>query len=243
MRFNYNPESGILSFYVKKEEFALAACQDPKHENEYRVFERDFSKVSIHSFVEEFSDFTQHIFNSIFPDEKLKDIIAISTCSGGYTWTSLLKLEYQDQAQNFMNNLISYALHTMQQQSQKTKSEFLKDLSPEESAKLNLIIGLVNSLSYPQPWKRKKTKNIDPDVELSNKINLLTKKIKVLENKYKFSTGEMLKYYNDDILPDEEFTKWMKYSEELKAYEEFKSKKSVLKQIVDLWMNTGVASV
>jgi hypothetical protein len=237
MRFNYNPATGVLSLYVKKSEFEFAGSMDPKHQDEYRVFSRDFSKVAVQSFVEDFSNFTQEIFNSIYPEEKLRDIIALSTCSDGYTWTSLLKLEYQDEAQSFLNNLMSYALHVMQQQSRNKDGSFIDNLAKEEAAKLNLIIGLMNYLNYQQPWKRKKSKEPSFEAELKSKMKSLSKKIKALEAKYQFSTEEMLKYYKDDDLPDREISNWIKYNEELNSYERFQSKQKVLKTIVDMWMD------
>jgi hypothetical protein len=221
--------------YVKKSEFEFAGSMDPKHQDEYRVFSRDFSKIAVQSFVEDFSNFTQEIFNSIYPEEKLRDIVALSTCNEGYTWTSLLKLEYQDEAQSFLNNLMSYALHVMQQQS-KDKNNFIKNLTKEEAAKLNLVIGLISHMNYQQPWKRKKNK-IDTEIEVRNKMKSLSKKIKTLESKYQFTTEEMLKYYRDDVIPDKEISNWIKYNEELKGYQNFQNKQKILQQILEIWMN------
>lgn len=195
MRFAYDPSTRELSLYVKKHEFDLAV-----NDEEYRVFRRDFSENKMATFIEEFSAFVRKILCTIYTEEKVQDILAISSSKKGYTWTSLMHLEYSENAVNFLENLMSYGLHIVQHQSEHGKDSFIQDLNSEDMTKLNLIVSLISTLNYPQPWqKRAAGKN---QLKLKTRITRLAKQIKALEQKYGFSSDEMLKYYADDELPD-----------------------------------------
>ena len=233
MRFRYSPETGQLNIFVKKDEFDLAVS-----ENEYRVFTRDFTKVNISVFVEEFSNFVKEIFQSLYAEEKLKDIVAVSTVNGAYTWISLLKLEDTGSANDFLENLLSYGLNVLDKESLKKKKDFLYEMTVEDRAKLSLILGLLHNLSYPAPWK-KRTKDNKLQKNI-NRLKLLKRQLGALESKYGFSSEEMVKYYADDTIPDEDIVAWLILYNEYQELQHFSDKQDVLKQIIDIWIKSDV---
>ena len=138
MRFLYEPEHGLLSLYVKKQEFALAA-----NDTEYKVMSRAFEETDINVFLEEFIKFSRDMLNSMSPKDKLQDVLAISLSENAYIWTSLVRLEDSSEPQNFLNMLLDYGVAILQKQS-KNQKNFLNDLDEEDKAKLQLSTALLN---------------------------------------------------------------------------------------------------
>jgi hypothetical protein len=123
----------------------------------------------------------------------------------------------------------------LQKQSKNAKS-FMNDLSPEDKAKLQLVIALLNYMNYDEPWKRKTKKKESRDGAILKKLKTVGRKISTFEKKYGFDTEQMLKYYRDDSLPDVDFAKWISLHDERKMLNGILSKKQVLSQILELWM-------
>jgi hypothetical protein len=228
MRFNYDPHLEELSAYVHKEDFEFAANKDT---DEYRIFSRNFKKSSIINFIQEFTKFICHIFECLYPEEKIKDIIVISKFNKGFSWTSLLNLNFNDNTLGFFQNLMNYGMHTLKEFNK--DKNFVEKLPKEEIAKLSLINHLVVTLNCQEPWQRKR-KNQENQIEV--KIKNLKKSIKSYEVKFGFSSDEMLKYYADDEMPEEEMNNWKNAFFELKNYENMLKKQDTLNKIIEMWM-------
>jgi hypothetical protein len=230
MRFNYNPNTEELSAYVNKNDFDFAANKDSE---EYRIFSRDFKKTSLINFIQEFSKFVCHIFSCIYPEEKIKDIIVVSKFGKGFSWTSLLNLNFNDNTLGFFENLINYGMHALKEHNK--DKNFMEKMPKEEVAKLSLINHLVATLNCPEPWQRKRKTQ---ENQINIKIKDLKKSIKSYENKFGFSSEEMLKYYADDEMPEEEMIHWKNAFFELKNYENILKKQDSLEKIIQIWMES-----
>ena len=110
MRFSYNPETREVSIYVKQEEFDLAANGD-----EYRVFTRTFNADNLETFINGYTEFIKKICSDLLINEKIHDIITISTYKSGYLWRSLLDFSSSDESTSFLENILSYGLHLINQ--------------------------------------------------------------------------------------------------------------------------------
>jgi len=231
MRFSYNPVEGRVAIYVKKEEFDLAA-----NENEYRVFSRVFDPKNLEQFIEGYTNFIQQICNFLVPDEQIKDIVTFSTYKNGYTWRSLLNLDYSDESASFLENLLAYGLSTIDQEEQnripnKPITEFI---SRRDANKLSLIMTLLNQLpSLPQPYKKRKRPPSSRSVQ--KHIDSLNLKLKMFEEKYGFNSETMLKYYENDKIMDDNMGQWISVYSELKFINSVKNREMVAEEVMEIW--------
>ena len=231
MRFSYVPSTGTVTIYVKKEEFDLAV-----NETEFRVFSRVFTSDGLQQFIEGYTDFIKQICNFLVPDEKIQDIVTMSTYkSSSYVWRSLLNLNYSDESASFLENLLAYGLSTIDQEEQnrvpnKSITEFI---SRRDANKLSLIMTLLNQLpSLPQPYQKRRRKS---PKTAQKRIDFLTFKLKMFEEKYGFNSETMLQYYQNDKIMDENMGEWINTFNELKFINSVKNREMVAEEVMELW--------
>ena len=237
LRFNYDPEACVLSVYIKKNDFSLAVNNED-YKDEYRVYYKDFQKHGLQTFVQDFSNFTKNIFNKIYPDDDLRDLIGISAKKDGtgYIWSSLLHLEHRETTQSFLNTLLNYAFHIFQKESKsKNKLNFFDLLTDQDRSKISLIVTLINSMEHAQPWKRKKKNKSST----TDRIKLLSKRINALEKQFGFTSEQMVKYYMDDAIKVEDIANWFQYIDELNALQNIETQKNTIGEILALWIKSG----
>jgi len=230
MRFSYEPTTGEVSIYVKKEEFDLAAKGD-----EYRVFTRSFDPENLEKFIESYTEFIKQICNHLMPQEKIQDVLTVSTLKSGYTWRSLLNLDYSDESNSFLENMVSYGLHIIDQEGRiKNPHKTIADyISKKDASKLSLIMTLMNLPSLPEPFKkRKRGKNTKA---LQKRIDNLNNQIKRFEESYGFSSETMYKYYQDDELPDDNMGSWINAYNELKFINSVKNRETIVEELLEVW--------
>jgi len=233
MRFSYDPENNELSVYVKKNEFDLAA-----NETEYKVFKRVFNRENLESFLKAYSNFIKDIFDYITPNEKIQDIVAISTYKQLYSWRSLsgTELTYGDESSSFLENMMIYGLSVMDRKCiQNGGKNIMEEITPRDKSKLSLIMTLIDTLNLPTPYvEGKKSKNTLKS--LQKKLNTMDAKLKVYEEKYKFSSEDAWKYYNDDKLPDEKMLDWLEIYEEKQYILSIDKKRQLAEELASKWL-------
>lgn len=232
MRFSYEPTTGELSAYVKQSEFDLAANGE-----EYRVFKRTFDIDNLEEFLKGYANFIKEIFHYLTPDEQMQDVVSISTYKQGYTWRSIANMEYNDESFSFLENLMTYGLSIIDKECrQRTGGKTIAEMiSKRDSAKLSLIMSLLNMPSLPEPYKkRKKLKNVSKI--LQKRLDLINTKLKTFEEKYGFSSEDMWKYYKDDELPEDNMITWIDLYQEKQFALSIDKKQKLAEDLVDLWM-------
>jgi hypothetical protein len=247
MRYAYSPLTGEFAVYATAEEFQLASRPKVDDEpQEYRVILKNLKSKDgnndpeeITTFIDEFVDFIKTIFGELHPDEKIKDVIVMSTMARvGFMWTSLLGDNTYESSYNFFDMLLSYGLNVMMEAGQSKNSEKSKDItemmSERDFSKLTLAKILLSTLELPQIWKVKKK----PD-KYKEKMAALADKLKVkitkFEAKYKFSSEDMLKYYGDDTYPEKDMQTWLDATKEVKLIESSLQKYDLVEELVDSW--------
>lgn len=229
MRFAYNKDNAVLSAYVKKENFSLAAGQD-----EYRVYEKRITQESFQEFIKNYSNFIKNVFSSISPDEEVQDIVSISSFKEGFTWRSLIDLYYGGEKFCFLENIFSYALHVIKENSKKDNIT----LSEEDAARLQLIMGLIYMPSLSQPFKKgKKYKGVE--YLLKKKKQAIDKKIISFEKKYKFDSKTMYQYYKDDEIPEKYIKEWIELFEQQKEIENLLDKQKLINGFISEWIKSS----
>jgi len=230
MRFSYQPQNGVVSIYVRREEFDLAARGD-----EYRVFSRSFNPNNLEQFIEGYTDFIKQVCNYLVPEEKIQDIVTMSTYKSGYTWRSLLNLDYSDESTSFLENMVAYGLHIIDQEGRsRNPAKTIADyISKKDASKLSLIMTLLNLPSLPEPFnKRKKLKS---PKTLQKRIDMLNAKLKVFEERYKFDSNTMIKYYESDKMPTNDINEWISLFTEKKYHESIKNREIVANELLEEW--------
>jgi len=230
MRFSYKPETGEVSIYVKQSEFDLAAKGD-----EYRVFTRHFDSESLEKFIESYSNFMKDVCNSLMPNEQIKDIVTMSTYKSGYTWRSLLDLDYSDESNSFLENTLAYGLHIVDQEGRKKNPDktIADIISKKDASKLSLIMTLLNLPSLPEPY-RKRRRSKSPKV-IQKRVDMLKTKLKKFEDKFGFDSETMEKYYHDDKMPSEEMGEWINIYSELKFINSIKERETLADELLEVW--------
>lgn len=249
MRFAYTPETGQFAIYASPEEFQLASFHDGQGgDQEFRVVlknlkERDGQTAdegAIYHFINEYVAFVKKIFGDLYPNEKIKDIVVLSTMPKlGFTWTSLQDLDKFGSSNNFLEMVLSYALLTIQEtdldKKTQTGRELVELLSERDFAKLTLAKVILASVSHPTVWKTKQKPDKQKD-DFIKRMNSLKTKIARFERKYGFSSEDMQKYYGDDQYPEKDMEAWLKLYQEYKLMETSLDKFDLVEKIVDQWV-------
>lgn len=235
MRFFYEPTTGEVTAYVKREEFDLAA-----NETEYRVFKRVFDVKNLENFLKLYSKFIKDIFEYLAPDEQIQDLIAVSNGKQGYTWRSVIDMAYGEERPLFLENLITYGLHAMDRECVKLsegQKNIVSMISKKDETKLSMIMSLLDMSSLPEPFQKNK-KFKKPYKGLRRKIDSLNKKLKAYEDKYGFSSEQALLYYKDDMMPEDSMVEWLKLIEEKKYLSKFEAREALVDEFIKKWQET-----
>ena len=239
MRFHYSPQTGQLTVYATSDEFQLAAG-----EKEYRVVVKDLKNKDgtidenlIFHFIEEFSNFTKKIFQDIYPQEKIQDIVVMSTKPKfGFTWTSLLNYKKQGSSLNFISMIIDYLLNAIKDSSVKKSNKEAKELdeifSKKDLNKLEILNIMINSMTCPSIWKMSRKK------EDATRLNQLNIKITKIEKKYGYSSEEMYKYYSEyksDESLETPMQEWLKLYEERRDLLILEEKNKLINDFLEKW--------
>lgn len=249
MRFAYSPETGVFSVYATPEEFALAHSSDDENPEKYRVIVKQMrnkdgsnNEVAIYDFIHEYVNFVKKIFGDLYPDEKIKDVVVLSTMPKlGYTWTSLLDLENFDSSQNFLELMTSYAFKTIADTGVNKKSgvgkELMEMLSETDFAKLTLAKMILCSIQHPTVWN-KKQKSDKQKEQLEANLKTVETKIKKYEKKYGFDSAEMQKYYGDDKYPEKDMQDWLKLYTDASIIRLSLEKYELVENLVTQWRDS-----
>lgn len=243
MKFKYNKETGVFSVYVKQKEFDLAVSPDDKYKSYYRVMSRDFTKTDLEVFVQEFSKFSVAMMNAITTSEDgdgdtIQDVVMLSTHPEGYSWTSLLKLHETDDAETFLDLLMTYAESTFHNQaSQRGGKIFHEEMAEIDLEKLDLIRALISSVQYNQPWKPVGKSKFVRGVP-KTRLQTVKRRIAAFEKQFGFNTQEMLKYYLDDSIPDKKISDWIALTKELESLDAIQGYQNRVGEVMKVWMDS-----
>lgn len=241
MRFDYSPQTGQFSVYASQDEFQLAASQDS-----YRVIVKnlknkngDIEPELIAKFIAEYSEFVKKILQSIYPEEKIKDIVVMSTMPKfGFLWTSLLDIKKCGNSFNFFETIMNYITNVMKDSGSKNGIKDLEEIIEEKDLnKLEILNILSKSIDGPSIWKNRKKQDNDKLKNITN-IKNINIKIEELEKKYQFSSEEMYKFYQNykgDESLESGMLEWIDLFEERKFLLSVKEKHRLLDELVDKW--------
>lgn len=249
MRFSYSPETGQFAIYATPEEFQLASFHDGQGGGqEFRVVLKDLKERdsqtpdegAIYHFINEYVAFVKNILGDLYPTERIKDILVLSTMPKlGFTWTSLLDLDKFGSSSNFMEMLLTYALTTIQETDLDKKTQTGRDLvdllSERDFAKMTLAKLILTSVNHPTVWKQKQKADKQKE-DFIKRMNALKVKIARFERKFGFSSNDMKKYYGDDQYPEKDMEAWLNLYNEYKLMEMSLDKFDVVEKIVDEWI-------
>jgi hypothetical protein len=250
MRFAYCPETGQLTIYATTEEFQLASFHDGKGgEQEFRVVLKELKNrdgsvdpSAIYKFLNQYVKFVKDIFGDLYPDEKIKDILVLSTMPKlGFTWTSLLDIDKFGSSLNFMDMITSYAFSAIEDTNLDKKTQTGKSLiellSERDFAKLTLAKVLLSSINHPTVWKQKQRPDKQKE-DFLKRMDSLKNKLSRFERKYGFESKEMHKYYKDDQFPESDMEEWLKVYTEYQMMQLSIEKFSLVENITDNWMKS-----
>jgi hypothetical protein len=238
MRFSYEPENSEVSIYIKKEEFDLAA-----NEKEYKVFTRQFTPENLQDFIESYTDFIKNILINLMPSENIQDIITVSDYKSGYTWRSLLNMDFSDESTSFLENMVAYGLHIIDQEGRsKNSDKTIADyISQKDASKLSLIMTLLDLPSLPEPFKKRNKRKPSKKV-LQNRLDAIDKKLKTFEQKFDFDSDTMFKFYEDDKMPEKDISAWLNLYNEKKFIISVKNREELAEKLLVLWSNKSEVS-
>lgn len=241
MRFDYSPQIGQLSVYASQDEFQLAASQDS-----YRVIVKtlrnkngDIEPELIAKFIEEYSEFVKKILQSIYPEEKIKDIVVMSTMPKfGFLWTSLLDIKKCGNSFNFFEMMMNYITNIIKDSGSKNRTKELEEiLEQKDLSKLEILNILSKSIDGPSIWKNRKKQDNNKLKNITD-IKNINIKIQDLEKKYQFSSEEMYKFYQEykgDESLEPGMLEWIDLFEERRFLLSIKEKHRLLDELLDKW--------
>ena len=254
MRFAYSPDTGCLSVYATPEEFHLTADVFTKNpasgEKEFRVIVKHFknkdrtkNEAAIMQFLEEYNKkLIIPLMGDLYPDEKIKDIVVLSTMSKlGFSWTSLTDIDNFNSSQNFFDMVLSYAVKAITSSDTDKKSgegrELMELLSEDDFAKLTLAKVILSSINHPTVWKKKHQTDRAKD-QLEVQMAGIDKKLQRLEKKDGFLSAQAVEFYQNDQFPEDDIALWLQLIQQASTIRLALEKYGLVEELVGKWRDS-----